>query len=138
MINPEMSRWEEATNVAAKKSDFEDAGLHLIELEKPYNEENHENYKCTKCKDSTNVAWGLQEKELCQLAKSAYETIATFKANLYTVPANKTGKEFYDLYAETLEWANQETKRHYGWHINHILHPICLQNTTLRPSTIHT
>ena len=109
-------------------------GLHLIECENLSNEENLENYKCTKCKDSTIVVWGLQEKELCQLAKSAYEKIATFKANLYTVPANKIGKEFYDLYAETLEWANQETKRHYGWHINHILHPICLQNTDKKAS----
>ena len=115
-------------------ADFVEFGLHLIECEKLSNEENLENYKCTKCKDSTIVVWGLQEKELCQLAKSAYEKIATFKANLYTVPANKIGKEFYDLYAETLEWANEETKRHYGWHINHILHPICLQNTDKKAS----
>ena len=33
-----------------------------------------------------------------------------------------------------MEWANQETKRHYGWHINHILHPICLQNTDKKAS----
>ena len=57
--NPETSRWEEATNNATKKPDFVEAGLHLIEFEKPNNEENHENYKCTKCKDSTEVVWGL-------------------------------------------------------------------------------
>ena len=127
--NPETARWEEATKDVTKEQDCVEAGLHLIECEKPYNEENHENYKCTKCTDSTEVVWGLQEKELCWLAKSAYEKITTFKANIRTVPANKTGKEFYELYAETLEWANQETKSHYGWHMNHILHPICLKKT---------
>ena len=68
--NPEKSRWEEATNDAAKKSDFEDAGLHLIELEKPYNEENHENYKCTKCKDSTNVVWDCKKRNYASSQKA--------------------------------------------------------------------
>ena len=36
-------------------ADFVEAGLHLIECEKLNNEENHENYKCTKGKDSTDI-----------------------------------------------------------------------------------
>ena len=87
-------------------------GLHLIDCEKLSIEENLENYKCTKCKDSNDIVWRRQEKELCQLAKNAYDKITTFKANIYTVPANKTGKEFHGMYGKTLEWANQETKSH--------------------------
>ena len=110
-------------------ADFVEVGLHLMECEKMNDEENLETYTCSKCKDRTDVVWGHKEKELCRLAKSAYDTIVTFKPNLYAVPANKVGKEFYEMYAETLDWANDESKCHYGWYINHILHPVCLQIT---------
>ena len=77
--------------------DFVDVGQHLIECEKLNKEEHLKTYTCIKCRDSTEVLLGLQERELCRLAKSAYEKTATFKPNLHAVPANKIGKAFYDM-----------------------------------------
>ena len=106
--------------------DFVESGLHALECEGV--DERQKEYKCETCKDNTSPIWGIETREFCCLVKEAYEKVLHFRPNTHTVPANNVGKEFYDLYADTLEMADADgTKNHFGWYANMILHPISLQ-----------
>ena len=86
-------------------------------------------YKCTKCKDNKDLMWGIEQRELCLEVWRAYDTIAGFKPNLRMFPSNKTGKDFYDLFADALEIVDKiDTKIYNGWNLTTMIHPICLQN----------
>ena len=86
--------------------DFVESGLHALECEGV--NERLKDYKCEKCKDNTSPIWGIETREFCSLVKEAYEKVAHFRSSTYTVPANNVGKEFYDLYADTLEMADSD------------------------------
>ena len=61
--------------------------------------------------------------------KTTYEKVVQFIPNTHTVPANNVRKKFCDLYADTLEMADSnETKNHFGWYANMILHHHCPTN----------
>ena len=106
--------------------DFVESGLHALECEGV--NERPKDYNCELCKENTTPIWGIETREFCSLVKEAYGMIIHFRPNTYTVPATKVGKDFYDLYADTLEMADVDgTKNHFGWYANMILHPIALQ-----------
>ena len=99
--------------------DVIESGLHALECEGLNEDERRKDYVCEKCRDSTSPIWGIETTEFCSLvAKTAYEKVVHFRPNTHTVPANNVGREFYDLYDETL--VSDGTKNHFGWYANHI------------------